>query len=135
VSQGSATNSDAVKSILVQCPPGTKVYGAGGSVSGGAGSVVLDDIIPMEDLSGVFVTGYEIGAFSGDWRVIARAMCGSPVAGLHRAEPVSSASNTNAHKSIVAGCPTGSRLIGSGSEVTGGLGDVLIRGMGAGSAR
>lgn len=129
VSQGSAENSASVKSILVNCPTGTKVYGTGATIQGGFGNVVLDDIIPLEDLSGVFVTAYENGAYSGNWRVIARAMCGSPVPGLHRADPVSSATDSLTNKSAIAECPPFTRLIGSGSEVTGGLGSVFIRAM------
>jgi hypothetical protein len=129
VSQGSPENSASVKSILVECPGDTKVYGTGATIQGGFGNVVIDDIIPLEDLSGVFVTAYENGAYAGNWRVIARAMCGSPVPGLHRAEPVTSGPDSFQNKSATAECPPFTRLIGSGGELTGAFGNVFLTAM------
>jgi hypothetical protein len=129
VSQGSPENSNTFKTVLVSCPTGKKVYGTGATIQGGFGNVVIDDIFPTPDLSGVVVTAYENGAYAGNWRVIARATCGSPAPGLQLATPVSSATNSLTSKDAIATCPGNTRLIGSGAEVTGALGAVFIRAM------
>ena len=68
-----------VEVVRANCPAGKNLLGTGAEIPGGAGQVLLDDVIPSADLSRVLVTGVEDqNGFSGDWRVTAYAICANP---------------------------------------------------------
>jgi hypothetical protein len=73
-------NSTAAKSATVSCPAGKKVIGAGGQINTAAsGQVVLDEITPLPNLSGVTAVGVETGAGTGgNWSVKAYVICATP---------------------------------------------------------
>jgi hypothetical protein len=120
----SATNSSN-KSISAVCPGGKKLLGAGGEITNGSGQVVLDELRPRADLTGVLITGLEDGnGYAGNWSVTAYAVCATPPAGLQRAA-ATSASDTN-DKSVQANCPGGKRPLGTGGEVNSGGGQVSM---------
>jgi hypothetical protein len=109
----SATTS-ANKGATVTCPGGKKVVGAGADVTPGFGEVVIDDIRPSDDLRSVKVLAREQeGGSANTWFVQARATCAYAPPGLERVT-VASAS-TSANKTVVAPCPTGKRLLGTGA--------------------
>ena len=54
-------NSNVGKTMDVECPPGKKVLGLGAEMSGGMGRVVIDDLRPNADLTGITVAGMEDG--------------------------------------------------------------------------
>ena len=76
----SAHTVDDRGEAVVECPPGTRVVGAGADIAGipaGSGSVILDDLIPTVDS----VTAYAYEAEHGtdaNWQIRAWAVCGSP---------------------------------------------------------
>jgi hypothetical protein len=122
----SALDSNASKFGRADCPAGTKVYGAQGSIVTGNGSVAIDGVIPSPDLQTVRVFASEIRPYDQFWRVIAFAVCGPPVANLQRTGPFfSTASDSTSTKSAVATCPDGLALYGIGADVLGGLGSVV----------
>ncbi|WP_437728380.1 hypothetical protein [Sorangium sp. So ce861] len=127
---GSALDSMSIKSVTVTCPAGKKVLGTGARIYSGLGvgfqHVVLDDIRPNATLTALTVTGYEDAAgTSEDWEVWASANCADPIPGLERIQAVS-ASDSLSNKSVTATCPSGKMVVGSGGEITNGLGRVLI---------
>ncbi len=113
----------STKSVTVTCPPGKRVVGAGGALST---REVLDDVRPNASLTSVTVTGYEDESGTpGDWRIQANAICANPPPGL---ELVSAASPVNSlgWRSVVATCPSDKNLLGTGAEIDGGLGQVVL---------
>jgi hypothetical protein len=80
VSVESLINSIAAKSATVSCPSGKKVIGAGGQINTAAsGQVVLDEITPLPNLTGVSVVGVETGGgTTSNWSVKAYAICATP---------------------------------------------------------
>src|SRR4051812_43892834 len=77
VSHESVIDSTPAKSAVVFCPSGKSVVGAGGQVNvGQSGPVVLDEITPLPNLSGVNVVGAETPAgTTNNWTVKAYAIC------------------------------------------------------------
>jgi hypothetical protein len=112
------------KAITVECPAGTNVLNAGGYITGGGGSVVMDDIFPNELLTTVTVNALETDPYGSDWTVTASAICGTAPAGLHWYYQASSW--TSADKPVTAACPSNRRLLGVGATIEGGLGEVIM---------
>ena len=126
VSANSATDSTTSKSVIVRCPPAKQVVGAGGGVTGGFGQVLVYGIKPTSDLRSVSVSGREDSdGTSNSWSLRAYAICGS-VPGL---ELATSAPLTTASPSVTAPCPAGKRLVGTGGELLGGSGHVVLHRM------
>ena len=83
VSATSATSSSDFRSATVTCPAGKRVVGTGARVTGGLNAVVLDDIRPDSPLETVNAQAHEDQAgTTGDWAVIAYAVCAEPPPGL-----------------------------------------------------
>ena len=74
----SPPNSDP-GSATATCPGDKHLLSAGGSIVGGAGQVVMDDVRPDAALKSVTVTGLEDeNGYSEDWSVRAYAICTNP---------------------------------------------------------
>lgn len=126
LSPESVNNSTSPKTAVATCPAGKRVIGTGARISGGQGQVAIDDLTPNANLTAVRVTGYEDDdGFSGNWTVLAIAICANPLPGLERVANAEGPNPDNA-KSVDAQCPGTKRVIGSGAEITGGLGQVNI---------
>lgn len=116
----SVSDSSPTKTVTVTCGASKKVVGAGGQINTPtSGTVVLEDIRPLLNLSGVEVVGVETGGgTTSNWYVTAYAICAyAPnVSGL---QLVSAASvlDSSANKSAVATCPAGKKLTGAGGQV------------------
>jgi hypothetical protein len=121
----SINNSVSPKSVFAGCPAGLRLYGLGAELNGGQGTVFLDDLTPSAALTGVTVTAYENGPFAGNWNVTGYAICGNPAATMLRVA-VTSAVNSVASKSAIAACPAGTRVHGTGAELNGAFGAVVI---------
>jgi hypothetical protein len=123
VTVSSVNDSASFKQAIAVCPAGKQVVGAEFSISGGIGSVVLDDLVPGS-------TSVRVGAredangTTDNWLVRATAMCANPLSG-YEINIVSSVSNS-AGKSAAANCSAGKQLLGSGAFIDGGLGEVVI---------
>ena len=129
VSANSASNSLTTKTITVDCPLGTSLYGPGGGITGGGGNVALEAVVPEGNPPfRARVTARELGAFTGNWSVSAWASCG-PFTNNLQVVPGNRASSTATTKEIDARCESagaGLRLYGTGFRVNGGVGNVLV---------
>jgi hypothetical protein len=120
VSAGSANDTTPLKTIPVDCPTGTRVYGAGGSIQGGFGDVVITGIIPNASLTRVSVTAIQRVAVTTAWRVIARAVCGPASAGLTR---VVASATGSPPAAVTPTCPAGTNLFGLGMVINDSVSD------------
>lgn len=120
----SVTNSVSTKTVTAVCPVGKRVTGAGGDITGGLGQVVIDDLAPTA--TSVRVTGYEDDTGTTvNWSVRAYAICANPLPG-QQIVTASAVSNSVSGTGVTATCPVGKRLIGTGGELTGATGQVVM---------
>jgi len=75
----STVDSKHAKAVVAHCPAGKRVVGAGADITANDGShVMLDEITPLPDLSGVNAVGTELaGGTTQSWTVSAEAVCAS----------------------------------------------------------
>jgi hypothetical protein len=75
----SVIDSNHAKSVVAHCPAGKRVMGAGADITANEGNkVMLDEITPLPDLSGVNAVGTELaGGTLQNWTVSAEAICAS----------------------------------------------------------
>ena len=123
-----ASTSENAKTLTATCPLGTKVVGVGGDTTPGNGSVLLDILRPSASLTTVSVHANEDQAgTAADWYLQAYAICAHEPNGLELVTATSPSSSSN--KSVTATCPSGKRLLGSGAELTGARGQVILDGL------
>jgi hypothetical protein len=118
------SSSSPTQSVTAECPNGTVLYDASGYITGATGNVTLDDVVPDWVSQSVTVTGREIVGFGGSWRPTAVAICGPSLPGLNW-DYVDSASNS-ANKGVDARCTGNQRIVGGGTRIDGGLGNVIL---------
>jgi hypothetical protein len=120
----SPTNSSD-KSVTATCPTGTRLVGAGGEIAGTLGQVLLEEVVPDPGLTSVRVTGVEDETGTDDtWALFARAVCANAPPGL---ELVTVAGEPDSDLAgVTAGCPAGKNLLGTGAEIEGGDGQVVL---------
>lgn len=112
------------KSVTATCPAGKRVVGTGSDINAGNGQVGIDDMRPSPDLTSVTVQALEDqNGQAGPWNVIAYAMCANPIAGLERVS-ATSALNSDANKAAIVACPNGKSVVGMGSDINAGVGQV-----------
>ena len=76
VTATSPLGSDEFSQASVNCPVGKHMLGIGGTINGGAGQVLIDDLKTNAALSKATITGFEDTAgFDADWNVTAYAIC------------------------------------------------------------
>ena len=130
-SAASVNDSATVKSATVTCPAGLRVIGAGGGINGGdptfvPANLTLETVRPDRTLTGVTATAHETeGGTASSWTVDAYAVCASRPAGLRRVTR-SSSPGSDEFAQTTATCPAGTHLIGTGGEVVGGSGEVVL---------
>jgi hypothetical protein len=71
----SPKNTVAAKMVVVRCPDGTVVLGAGGIASPAADAVILTGIVPSADLAAVAVTAVALPTQVTPWALAAIAVC------------------------------------------------------------
>lgn len=123
VSMESDYDSSFDKNAVANCPPGKRVTGAGGDLFGGWGDVVVDNIAVLGPTS-VGVRVEEDSSYTGNWEVIARAICADPLAGQTYVTAQSVSNSVS--KSATATCPPGTKLTGGGGDIIGGYGEVVL---------
>ena len=128
VSAASPSDSQATKSATVTCPAGKRVLGAGASVDNGQSTkpVLLETVRPDAALTTVTARGREDEDGTDlDWYVTAYAVCAVAPSGLQRVTATTVAGSDEFARTSVS-CPAGKHLVGTGGEVIGGLGEVLL---------
>ena len=126
-----ALNSTNPKSTLRACPDGKLLtnaaaasYDANGTSFGN--HIILDDITPNPALTGMFATAFEDeSGTAASWRVNAYAICATPPPGLELVAAQSSETSPPSN-SATATCPLGKTLLGTGADLSGAIGEVVI---------
>jgi len=106
------------------CPAGSALVGTGGKITGGAGQVVMTDVIPNVAAGTVTVWGVEKVAFAGAWSVSAYAVCDAQIANVVRVG-VASPLNGNSPKTVNPMCPANKVLTGVGYQLLNANGQVF----------
>jgi hypothetical protein len=116
----SLSNSAPVKAAVASCTNGKVLVGTGGRVDGAYGEAHVEAIRPST--TSVEVVAYEDeNGFAGNWSVSAFAICTYPLDGLEIVTATSSAGT-----SATATCTGNRRVLGTGVEILGGGGEVII---------
>lgn len=116
-------------SLAVTCPAGDVLLG-GGHVMTGGGEVAVDDFRPNGD-EDTAPTSLYVGAYETDppyglnWRLTTYATCADPLPGLVRRTLVSPSGPLD-FKEVIVACAAGEVLVGSGYELNGATGEVVI---------
>lgn len=133
ISASSTLNqSEDFKDVTARCPAGKNLVGTGFEVTGGQarGEVVLDDLRPNGSSTtaptAVFVRAHEADPISVNWGVRAYAICANSNPTLRRFPATSILNESEDFKSATATCPAGKKLVGTGAEITGGRGEVVL---------
>jgi hypothetical protein len=138
VSRSTLPGSDPTRGIVASCPKGKQLVGTGFEVSNGRGQVIVEDVIPDGDAktapTSVEVRAFEKdflsnGDYPDDWALTAQAVCADPLPGLVRVS-ASTMWSTDASQDIVASCSAGQVVVGTGFEVHGALGRVIVQAVG-----
>ena len=128
VSVASQLDSQPAKLATVTCPAGKRVVGAGAAIDINLNrrEVVLETVRPDAALTTVTARAREdeVGT-AGSWDVTAYAVCAVAPSGLQRVTATSVAGSDEFARTSVS-CPAGKHLVGTGGEVIGGLGQVLL---------
>ncbi|HEX8103617.1 MAG TPA: hypothetical protein VF533_13460 [Solirubrobacteraceae bacterium] len=121
-------STSAAKTVAATCPAGKRVVGAGADASPGEGRVLIDLIRPDAALTSVTVGAHEDEAgTSAAWKLTAYAVCAPAPAGLVRVKQTSAPSS--AAKPVTAACPAGTKVLGTGAELGGAAGQLLLDGI------
>jgi hypothetical protein len=126
VAASSVWDSSTAKSVTAFCPARTHVIGTGAKISGGAGQVVLEGVVPNAQLTSVTVSAHEdADGTPGIWSVTATAICAN-VPGLERVSETVASNQYNVRLAS-ASCPYGKKTLGAGGEIIGGYGQVHMQ--------
>ena len=124
-------DSAPAKTIEATCPPGTRVTGGSGRVTGITDHVVLTRMNPRHTNNPNVPDSYIVTALEdetepdGQWAVTAFALCAAPLPGQTIVISRSPTDSGHSEREI-ADCPAGRRAIGSGVRVNGGAGQVHV---------
>jgi hypothetical protein len=127
VTEATAVDSTSPKSTKAGCPVGKQLVGMGVDTNpSGSGQVIVEDLIPNSILTTATVQAFEdVSGFTGDWGLVAQAICADPVPGLELVS-VDSEFDSDGH-SVTATCPAGKNLLGvAGSINADGNGQIVI---------
>jgi hypothetical protein len=114
-------DSTANKSIAAVCPPGKRVIGGGGRVSGGQ-HVVLTRLEPVSTSGPTGRDSYVVAAsedqagFTGTWALQAYAICADPLPSLQIVSNIS-IPGSEAFQGIDVSCPAGKFAVGAGGRI------------------
>jgi len=110
------------------CPANEFLSGGGGGIVGGGGDVTLIGIVPDLAAASVTVRAHDNPGGSPNYTVVAQAIClrGAPPAGYQLVQNVSGA-GAAASKNVVATCPGGTHLLGTGFNLMGAGGQAFLR--------
>jgi hypothetical protein len=116
--------------VTALCPPGTVAVGGSFRVDSWTNSAVLTQFRPLAGQAGYRVSGMTLSTMAAartfdPWSVTAYAFCGTVVDDL-RVVTATTPSNTSPTKTVTAGCPAGTRPLGTGAAVSSTNGRVVL---------
>jgi hypothetical protein len=117
------------KVAVASCPAGKRLYGTGYKLTGANGKVFPSAVRPDEALTEVTVRADAHGGFTGDWDLIAYAVCAKPAAHMRLLTARSSADPSPSKTVTTEACPGTAHVHGVGAEISGGWGDVVLTAM------
>lgn len=122
------TDSFSFKSVTARCSTGKTLLGTGATIEGGAGEVVLDAVAPNggtgSPATSVTVQAVESDPLADDWTANAFAICADPLRGQQQVS--ASTASGSANNGARATCAAGQVATGSGAEIVGVTGEVVI---------
>ena len=124
----SVSDSSTSKTVAARCPAGKRVLGGGGTVTGGRGQVVLEQLEPAQTATDdrFVVSAREDGSgYSRNWRLTAYALCASPLPGYGILPSTSGSPSSNSPQNTISFC-LGQPEVGFGGRVNGGAGQVHL---------
>ncbi len=124
VSATSVRDTADAKSATAACPPAQRVIGTGVDVESPGNRVLLEGVRPTA--TDVTSTAHLMSGSSQTWAVQAYGTCADRPAGL-RIVSATSPTSPASPKSVTAVCPDGQIAIGTGAEISGGNGNVVLR--------
>ena len=125
LNSGPTPDNSSNKSVTVPAPTGKRLLGTGYNTNGGTGAVLIDDLRPNPELTGVTAQALKTEGGSGaNWNVRAYAICSNPIGGLERVSATSALNSSN--KFAQSDCPGGKVATGMGYDTNAGNGEVMI---------
>jgi hypothetical protein len=119
--QTSPNSSNSSRSATATCPNGKKVISAGAEVTNGGDDVVLQLIVPNNNLDSVAANAYEDETgYLGNWQLTAYAVCANSLQGLELVVATSAVADS-AYRFVFVECPEGKELLGLGGHAFGGV--------------
>jgi hypothetical protein len=129
VSAAGTSNSNDFRSVSATCSAGEGLIGTGFALNGATGEAVVDDFRPNGGTATAptsnTVGAYEAEAFAGNWSLTTYAVCADTLPGLVRRSDTT-VSNSNDFNSITVSCLAGTVLVGTGYEINGATGEVVV---------
>ena len=129
ISVGIAPNSNAFNAVTAMCPAGQVVIGGGARLTVTTGEVSITHLAPNATNNGYEAWAYEdASGYLGLWALVVTAICAPAPAGyvvVAATGPLASPATA----SVVATCPAGRQLLGTGGGVNPGRGVVLLTGI------
>jgi len=131
----SVSDSSTFKTVAARCPVGKRVLGGGGTITGGRGQVVLQQLQPVQTATDDrFVVGArEDGTgYAGNWQLTAHALCANPLPGYNILPSGSASPSSNSPQNTLSFC-LGQPLVGFGGSINGAAGQVHLTNLASGS--
>lgn len=135
ITSTSVADSSTFKAVVARCPVGKRVLGGGGTLTGGGGQVVLQQLQPVQTATDDrFVVGArEDGTgFAGNWQLTAYAVCANPLPGYNIIPSASGSPSSNSPQNTLSFC-LGQPVVGFGGSVGGGAGQVHLTSLASGA--
>ena len=127
ITQPSGFSTGSSKTTTATCPADRPRVLGGGFTTTGAHIVVSQ----AQPLAGSPTDSYQVTAgfdqvgTTASWQLLVYAYCSSTAPGW-QIMPATSTSTSDAFNEVIATCPTGKQLVGTGGRITGGAGQVQL---------
>jgi hypothetical protein len=129
ISVATAVDSNVFKAATAMCPAGQVVIGGGARLTLSTGEVSITRMAPNATANGYEAWAYEdADGFAGVWGLVVTAICAPAPAG-YVIVTATSPMGSPATASVVAACPAGRQVLGTGGAVNPGRGVVLLTGV------
>ena len=124
-----AAGSGSGGGFLIACRPGQELTGGGADLVGGFGQVFLSRVgvhtAETPPVRAIQFAHEDPNGTTNPWSLRGHAICATPLTGSKTVLEQSSDSDLTAPKTVTVTCPAGTRVIGTGAEVSH-TGEVLL---------